>query len=57
MGWSGLAAASSLAGGLAGIGREDAVETVEVDPEVAMSLGWAEGTIASHLLLDICDTC
>ncbi|CAD6586363.1 MAG: Peroxisome biosynthesis protein pex1 [Tremellales sp. Tagirdzhanova-0007] len=48
MGWSGLAAASSLAGGLAGIGREDAVETVEVDPEVAMSLGWAEGTIASR---------
>lgn len=47
LGWSGLAAASSLAGSfstLGGGGRES-VETVEVDPEVAMGLGWAEGTI------------
>ncbi|KAI9631847.1 putative peroxisome biosynthesis protein PAS1 [Dioszegia hungarica] len=40
LGWSGLAAASSLAS----IGGGEA-ETVEVDPEVAIALGWAEGTI------------
>lgn len=39
LGWSGLAAASSLAG----IGGQ--VETIEVDPEVAMGLGWGEGTL------------
>ncbi|KAK8858426.1 hypothetical protein IAR55_002653 [Kwoniella newhampshirensis] len=39
LGWSGLAAASSLA--QAGEG----VENVEVDPEVAMSLGWSEGML------------
>ncbi|WWD18315.1 hypothetical protein CI109_102765 [Kwoniella shandongensis] len=39
LGWSGLAAASSLA--QAGEG----VENVEIDPEVAMSLGWSEGMI------------
>ncbi|ORY27869.1 P-loop containing nucleoside triphosphate hydrolase protein [Naematelia encephala] len=46
LGWSGLAAASSLAGvGLVGSSRGEGLETVEVDPEVAMGLGWAEGTV------------
>lgn len=40
LGWSGLAAASSLPGGLSGD-----VETLEIDPEVALGLGWAEGTV------------
>ncbi|KAK4686120.1 peroxin-1, partial [Tremellales sp. Uapishka_1] len=40
LGWSGLAAASSLAGFGGGDG-----ETVEIDPEVALGLGWPEGTI------------
>ncbi|ORX40268.1 P-loop containing nucleoside triphosphate hydrolase protein [Kockovaella imperatae] len=50
LGWSGLASASSLSSGLAGIGnagaggREGSIGTIEVDPEVAMDLGWAEGT-------------
>ncbi|WWC95916.1 hypothetical protein V866_002783 [Kwoniella sp. B9012] len=39
LGWSGLAAASSLS--QAG----DGLESIEVDPEVAMSLGWPEGTL------------
>ncbi|WVW84469.1 hypothetical protein I302_106503 [Kwoniella bestiolae CBS 10118] len=39
LGWSGLAAASSLS--QAGEG----LESIEVDPEVAMSLGWSEGTL------------
>lgn len=42
LGWSGLAAASSLSG----IGGSQ-IETVEVDPEVALNYGWAEGTIVS----------
>jgi peroxin-1 len=45
LGWSGLAAASSLAG----IGAGVEGETVEVDPEVAMGLGWPEGTIVRDL--------
>ncbi|GMK53828.1 hypothetical protein CspeluHIS016_0104140 [Cutaneotrichosporon spelunceum] len=40
LGWSGLAAASSLSG----IGGGQ-LETIEVDPEVALNYGWAEGTI------------
>ncbi|BEI91794.1 uncharacterized protein CcaverHIS019_0406140 [Cutaneotrichosporon cavernicola] len=40
LGWSGLAAASSLSG----IGGSQ-LETIEVDPEVALNYGWAEGTI------------
>jgi hypothetical protein len=43
LGWSGLAASSSLTGGVGG------EETVEVDPEVAMSLGWNEGMIVSFI--------
>ncbi|WVQ65961.1 uncharacterized protein L199_004139 [Kwoniella botswanensis] len=39
LGWSGLAAASSLS--QAG----DGLESIEVDPEVAMSLGWPESTL------------
>ncbi|OCF73124.1 peroxin-1 [Kwoniella mangroviensis CBS 8886] len=39
LGWSGLAAASSLS--QAG----DGLESIEVDPEVAMSLGWSENTL------------
>ncbi|WWC88849.1 uncharacterized protein L201_003764 [Kwoniella dendrophila CBS 6074] len=39
LGWSGLAASSSLS--QAGEG----LESVELDPEVAMSLGWPEGTL------------
>ncbi|OCF31275.1 hypothetical protein I316_07061 [Kwoniella heveanensis BCC8398] len=39
LGWSGLAASSSLA--QAGGG----VESIEIDPEVALSLGWMEGTL------------
>lgn len=42
LGWSGLAAASSLSG----IGGSQ-LETIEVDPEVALNYGWAEGTIVS----------
>ena len=45
LGWSGLAAASSLAG----IGGGMEAETVEMDPEVAMGLHWAEGTIVCAL--------
>ena len=41
LGWSGLASASSLAGGMGG------EETIELDPEVAMSLGWNEGMLVS----------
>ncbi len=46
LGWSGLAAASSLAdvahvsGGPAGV-----ADTIELDPEVAMGLGWGEGAV------------
>jgi peroxin-1 len=51
LGWSGLAAASSLAGfASAGLGGADALETVEMDPEVGMGLGWAEGTVVSRQL-------
>ncbi len=46
LGWSGLAAASSLSG----IGGSQ-LETLEVDPEVALNYGWAEGTIVRRLLL------
>ena len=47
LGWSGLAAASSL--GLSGVGAgdKDVLETLEVDPEVAGGLGLPEGTIVS----------
>ncbi|WRT67611.1 uncharacterized protein IL334_004583 [Kwoniella shivajii] len=39
LGWSGLAASSSLS--QAGNG----LESIEIDPEVALSLGWTEGTL------------
>ncbi|WWC62371.1 uncharacterized protein I303_104967 [Kwoniella dejecticola CBS 10117] len=39
LGWSGLAASSSLT--QAG----DGVESIELDPEVALSFGWPEGTL------------
>ncbi|WWC70586.1 uncharacterized protein I206_104537 [Kwoniella pini CBS 10737] len=39
LGWSGLAASSSLT--QAGEG----IESIELDPEVAISLGWSEGTL------------
>lgn len=38
-----MAAASSLSG----IGGSQ-LETIEVDPEVALNYGWAEGTIVSY---------
>ncbi|WVO15893.1 hypothetical protein L204_103558 [Cryptococcus depauperatus] len=38
LGWSGLNAAATVS-------QMDGVENLEVDPEVAMSLGWAEGTV------------
>ena len=44
LGWSGLAASSSLT---AGVGGE---ETLEIDPEVAMGLGWNEGMLVSLVL-------
>jgi peroxin-1 len=49
VGWSGLAAASSL--GLSGVGEgKEVLETLEMDPEVAGSLSMPEGTIVScHL--------
>lgn len=43
LGWSGLASASSLASGVGG------EETVEVDPEVGMGLGWGEGMVVSSV--------
>ena len=46
LGWSGLAAASSLAE--VGTVSAGGLETVEVDPEVAMSLGWVEGSMVSQ---------
>ena len=50
VGWSGLAAASSL--GLSGVGDKEVLETLEIDPEVAASLGLEEGSIVStHRLL------
>lgn len=44
LGWSGLASTSSLTGGVGG------EETIEVDPEVAMSLGWNEGMLVSFIV-------
>lgn len=41
LGWSGLNAAANVSQ----VG--DGVESVEVDPEVAMSLGWNEGILVS----------
>lgn len=41
LGWSGLNAAANVSQ----VG--DGVESVEVDPEVAMSLGWSEGILVS----------
>jgi hypothetical protein len=43
LGWSGLASASSLSGGMGG------EETLEIDPEVAMSLGWNEGMLVCSI--------
>lgn len=42
LGWSGLNAAANVSQ----VG--DGVESVEVDPEVAMSLGWSEGILVSY---------
>lgn len=47
LGWSGLAAASSLGLGGVGAGDRDVLETMEMDPEVGAALGLAEGTIVS----------
>jgi len=46
LGWSGLAASSSLT---AGVGGE---ETLEIDPEVAMGLGWNEGMLVSFVIFN-----
>ncbi|RXK38546.1 hypothetical protein M231_04178 [Tremella mesenterica] len=43
VGWSGLAAASSL--NIPRKGDGEVLETVEVDPEVAMQYGWMEGIV------------
>jgi hypothetical protein len=43
LGWSGLTSSSSLTGGVGG------EETVEIDPEVAMGLGWNEGMLVSFV--------
>jgi hypothetical protein len=44
LGWSGLTSSSSLTGGVGG------EETVEIDPEVAMGLGWNEGMLVSFVV-------
>ena len=44
LGWSGLTSSSSLTGGVGG------EETIEIDPEVAMGLGWNEGMLVSFIL-------
>lgn len=44
LGWSGLTSSSSLTGGVGG------EETVEIDPEVAMGLGWNEGMLVSSIM-------
>jgi peroxin-1 len=43
LGWSGLTSSSSLTRGVGG------EETVEIDPEVAMGLGWNEGMLVSFI--------
>ncbi|KAL4070159.1 P-loop containing nucleoside triphosphate hydrolase protein [Scleroderma yunnanense] len=43
VGWTGLASASSLAHFNSSDGRNKALETIEIDPQYAQSLGFAEG--------------
>ena len=57
LGWSGLASASSLAqwqqrvsSSSASTERDASFETVEIDPQLAASLGLPENTVVSYLL-------
>jgi peroxin-1 len=43
VGWTGMASASSLAQFQAGSTGERGLETVEIDPQFAGSLGFAQG--------------
>ncbi|KAF8531614.1 P-loop containing nucleoside triphosphate hydrolase protein [Gautieria morchelliformis] len=54
VGWTGMASSSSLAQFQNGIRAGDALETVEIDPQVASSLGFTEGsTLEIGLLHDL----
>ena len=50
MGWTGMASSSSLAHFNADV-RENAFETIEIDPQYAQGLGFAEGDIVRLLFL------
>jgi hypothetical protein len=50
VGWTGMASSSSLAHFNADA-RENAFETIEIDPQYAKGLGFAEGDIVRLLLL------
>lgn len=44
VGWTGMASSSSLAQFQNGIRAGDALETIEIDPQLASSLGFVEGS-------------
>lgn len=47
-----MASSSSLAQWQNGVRAGDALETVEIDPQFASSLGFAEGSTVRHVLFD-----
>ena len=50
VGWTGMASSSSLAQFQNGIRAGDALETIEIDPQLASSLGFVEGSTVRHHL-------
>ncbi|KAK1229140.1 Peroxisome biosynthesis protein pex1 [Marasmius sp. AFHP31] len=51
VGWTGMAASSSLAQFNASTTREKGIETIEIDPQYAMGLGFSQGDIVEIGLL------